>query len=65
MQIKDKSVQEEILQKSIQEMEQNSAKIDNEIKTMTMSKYSKKPRKELERMALERFNNYKRSLGDY
>ena len=64
-QIKNKSIQEELMQKSIEEMKQRTKEVEEEIKTIPSSNYSKKSRQELEQLALERFNNYKKSLGEY
>jgi chromosome segregation ATPase len=62
--IENKGNVESALKKSMKEMEQNQQLVNEELSKRQQSKYSKKSKEELEKLALERFNAFKNSYKD-
>ncbi len=59
--IKNKDDAESALKKSLKIMEENQKEVNEELAKKQSSKYSKKSKEELEKIALERFNQFKQT----
>lgn len=62
--IENKNGAENAYKKSLKEMEQNQKTLNEDISKQKQSKYSKLSKEQLEKMALDRFNAFKKSYID-
>jgi len=61
--IENKELKDNALKKSLEQMEANQKKLNDDIDKSQKSKYSKISKEDLQRLAMERFNNFKSSIN--